>query len=1209
LLSYLRFLSRYFALSPYLLSTSIASAMPPVSSTTDHHDRRRYTLHLHVQGMMCQKSCGTTVANALTNTFRSSRKEDDDWSLVEAQASFEQARAWVILECRNQEEEKELSSFVSAWQEQAIDAVECVGFDAQVISDVDEYMQQLPQRESAPAYATSTSSSTSMKPAPSSTSSATAFPKNSSSSSSYAMFQVGGMSCAVCTGRVERALLQVKGVSQASVALTTHSAQVIFNQNNDDIDASHVEQVAQACVKTVLQQGYTCELIQIVRANNNNNDDDNPTDNNNTWGVSLLDSARRMEHARQDELLMWQRLLLWSLTLTIPLMILHMTCGREHSMLLMHHAEQPHHTTNNNDDDEFQLHHHLWVDAERGTFCNMSWREWCILLLSTAVQIRVGTRYYVAAYKGWVYGNRSLGMDFLIVLGTTSSYVYSIILFVLQIVNTTNDNNTTMSSSTLEPTFETSAMMFTFVTLGKYLEAHAKGKTAAALQALMELQPQLASRYMMLNKLKDAYKNDNDDGQEDRFDPSLWTTLETEEVATAHVRVGDYVQVLPGAQVPADGILVAILSTSSTVSFPSKVSRDAATTTSSSSAAAYDASKQQSQQQTALAYIDESAFSGEPFPVRKSVGQVVYGSTVNQLSMLVVKVTATGNATVLAKIVRLMEQAQTSKAPIQAQADYIAGIFAPTVVALALFTFGAWMIFYVPSHHHHQQQVVNDSMSNRHDGFQQERFFLAFMSAISVIVVACPCALGLATPTAVMVGTGVGARNGLLIKGGAALEAAHAVDTVILDKTGTITTGKAVLGEVVEFITNNNSSSKENEQDDPLLQNLPSKIPKHEVALWLAACAELSSEHPLAKAIVNAAKSRWGGDVSCSKDGVQVSELHMIPGAGVECVVSKPDWGTWKVRVGNQHWANDFVPDDENDDAKMDESLGDSQVRDIGLRGQVGVYVSVRASSDALHPWRIIAVLGIVDPIQSEAKSTVAALKRMGVDVWMCTGDNEVTANAVARQIGINETNVCAGVKPDGKADLVRRLQRQMRRSRKKQGGLVAVVGDGINDAVALARADVGIAIGAGTQVAVEAADIVLVRSSLHDVVVALHLSRTVFQRIRMNFVWAMSYNLLALPFAAGVLYPFTNFRLPPAFAGLMMAFSSVSVVTSSLLLQTYKKPVILEDGRIERGGICLNPLGRSFKAAFSVLPSGRFGTSYEKLDSGLAIDDNLEMV
>lgn len=296
-------------------------------------------------------------------------------------------------------------------------------------------------------------------------------------------------------------------------------------------------------------------------------------------------------------------------------------------------------------------------------------------------------------------------------------------------------------------------------------------------------------------------------------------------------------------------------------------------------------------------YVDESALSGEPFPVAKALGDTVFGSTVNQFSTLIIKVTACGSGTVISRIVRLIEEAQVNKAPIQAMADSIAAVFAPTVLCLAGLTLFCWLIF-------------NRSVD------AQERFFVALMSAISVIVVACPCALGLATPTAVMVGTGVGATNGLLIKGGAVLEDAHKVDTVVLDKTGTITTGRATLGERIEFMDNSSD-------DNFLLQNLPSKVDKHNLCLWLAACAEMNSEHPLAQAIVNYAKTAIGFDFTCSKEGVKVSKCAVIPGNGVEALVQKEGWGSYWVRVGKREFAKAKLGSTNNEELSADVSRYD----------------------------------------------------------------------------------------------------------------------------------------------------------------------------------------------------------------------------------------------------------------------------------------------
>lgn len=392
---------------------------------------------------------------------------------------------------------------------------------------------------------------------------------------------------------------------------------------------------------------------------------------------------------------------------------------------------------------------------------------------------------------------------------------------------------------------------------------------------------------------------------------------------------------------------------------------------------------------------------------------------------------------------------------------------------------------------------------------------------------------------------------------------------MVFDKTNTITTGRAVVGRRMQYIDELKAGDSM-EEWNTFLQNLP--VTRTDLPLWFACCAELRSEHPLGRAILNSGQEIFGHDVLKpvdksnntfgKMDELSISEFQVFPGMGVQSTLNGVrESDSCTVRVGNRSWAHGF--EDEEQFSNEEESAADVDVKSLRSQGQVAVYVSIKPLF--CKTFRVIGTIGIIDPIKAEAKPTVAALQKMGVEVWMCTGDHELTAQAVARNVGIHEDNVCSNAKPEGKADLIRRLQR--RRAHNGLENKVAVVGDGINDAVALAQADLGIAIGAGTEVAVEAADVVLVRSSLYDVAVSLHLSRVVFDRIRYNFVWAMGYNLIALPFAAGLFYPFTDWILPPAFAGLMMAFSSVSVVVSSLLLRTYVKPEILEDGTlVERG-------------------------------------------
>uniref|UniRef100_A0A7S4RJM8 HMA domain-containing protein n=2 Tax=Ditylum brightwellii TaxID=49249 RepID=A0A7S4RJM8_9STRA len=1050
-----------------------------------------HVVNMRVIGMMCQKNCGTTVHNALLSIP----------GVTEARATHATSFATVTVDMDKyieeeglttgkdgEEQELQETKIKQKIEEDALDAVECVGFDATVLgpNDILEDIEKAKTMETAP---------------PTSIIEDDFDEKIESSSivtnsSGKATFQVGGMSCAVCTGRVERALLSVDGVVEASVSLPTSRARVVFEdfsqhilkEGGPEAVKKKVSMLAELCASEVQQGGYNCEIISAIALGLSDTEEDDD------GGVTLADNAARMESARKEEMKFWRDLLATACIFTIPLVAIHFSTAKiEHD-----HNHGP------------------------------AWFEWVSLILATPVQFGVGKKFYVSAYHSFVNG-KVLGMDFLVAMGTTAAYAYSVTIFLLEEVRFEAGPGT----GHLKPTFETGAMLLMFVTFGKFLEAYAKGKTASALQKLMELQPVIATRAIVPPDYLVQIEEDGDArGKKGDYVVSANThinSLQTEDVDIKDVKIGDYLLVLPGARIPTDGVLAA------------------------------------NEGQGKGSYVDEAALSGEPFPVAKALGDTLYGSTINQLSVILMRVTATGSGTVLARIVRLIDEAQGNRAPIQAQADRIASVFAPIVLMLSAITFILWVAL------------------DPEEEFKQ-KIYTAIMSAISVIVVACPCALGLATPTAVMVGTGVGATNGLLIKGGAVLEAAHGVDVVVFDKTGTITTGRAVLGSRYELL----------QEDDDLAVGLPSGLRRSDVALWLASCAELQSEHPLGRAIVNAGRGIWGGDVSFAKDGVVVSDCVVVPGSGVECCVAKEGlggYGSVRVRVGNRQFVNDLREETNNNNTKTELSpssseacIGDKEVLKLRERGQVGVYVSIclgnKSSADE-RDWRVIGVLGIVDPVGLEAISTIAALHKMGVDVWMCTGDHETTAFAVADEVGINRRNVCAGVKPEGKADLVTRLQKQYRENendpsttrsvrrkrlrlrREQKGGGVAVVGDGINDAVALARSDVGIAIGAGTEVAAEAADIVLVKSSLHDVVVALHLSRVVFNRIRLNFVWAMGYNLFALPFAAGAFYPWFDWRLPPAFAGLMMAFSSVSVVSSSLLLRTYSKPEIEEDGTL----------------------------------------------
>ncbi|XP_071690331.1 copper-transporting ATPase HMA4-like [Rutidosis leptorrhynchoides] len=488
-------------------------------------------------------------------------------------------------------------------------------------------------------------------------------------------------------------------------------------------------------------------------------------------------------------------------------------------------------------------------------------------------------------------------------------------------------------------------------------------------------------------------------------------------------------------------------------------------------------------------FVDESMITGEAIPVAKSVGDKVIGGTVNENGCLLIKVTHIGSETALSQIVQIVEAAQLARAPVQKLADKISRFFVPAVVAAAVITWLAWFIpgacGLYPKH------WIPKAM---------DEFELALQFGISVLVVACPCALGLATPTAVMVATGKGATQGVLIKGGNALEKAHKVNTIVFDKTGTLTVGKPEVVNVVLF----------------------SEIPMEEFCNIVIA-VESNSEHPIAKAVVDHAKSRVPDHKSQTGQGTGVKDFEVHPGAGVECKVNDRT-----IFIGNKKLM------------RLSNVPLDPEVENYFSENEKLARTCVIVAVDG----KVAGAFAVTDPVKPEAAKVISFLGSMNINSIMVTGDNWSTATAIAKEVGID--SVFAEIDPVGKADKIKDLQ--------ARGKIVAMVGDGINDSPALVAANVGMAIGAGTDVAIEAADIVLIKSNLEDVITAIDLSRKTISRIHLNYVWALGYNVLGMPIAAGVLFPF-GIRLPPWLAGALMAASSISVVCSSLLLQTYKKP------------------------------------------------------
>ena len=499
-----------------------------------------------------------------------------------------------------------------------------------------------------------------------------------------------------------------------------------------------------------------------------------------------------------------------------------------------------------------------------------------------------------------------------------------------------------------------------------------------------------------------------------------------QDVPLDEVEVGDLLRVRPGEKVPVDGRVVE-----------------------GSSA------------------LDESMLTGEAMPVLKGSGDEVIGATVNTSGSFLMRATRVGSATVLAQIVRLVQEAQGSKAPIQRVADAVTGWFVPVVLVLALLTLGAWLLL-----------------------GPEPRLTFALVAFISVLIIACPCAMGLATPTAIMVGTGRGAEAGVLIRGGEALEAAQRLDTVIFDKTGTLTRGRPEVARIV-----------------------PVAGISAEELLRVAAAVELGSEHPLGEAIVERAREQ--GLELPAAEGFEAATGH-----GVHARI-----GGEPAIVGNRR----LLEDHGLQPGRLENALGEA-----ASEGQTPVLVA--------HGSRLLGLITASDPVRPEAAEAVAELRRLGIGVWLLSGDDRRVARAVAAQVGIEVDKVLAEVLPAEKAAKVADLQRAGRR--------VAMVGDGINDAPALAQADLGVAIGTGTDVAIEASDVTLVGGDPRLVVSAIELSRRTMRVIRQNLFWAFAYNVLLIPVAMGVLYPFIGLMLDPIFAAAAMALSSVSVVANSLRLR-----------------------------------------------------------
>lgn len=775
-------------------------------------------------------------------------------------------------------------------------------------------------------------------------------------------FVVTGMTCAACSARVEKAVRKTEGVCDVSVNLLTNSMSVVLDDQKGD---------AARVIAAVEKAGYGASLKEAPGS------DAAAGNAAGTFAGAQARSGKRSSAVEEAFLEMKKRLLV---SLIFGGLLFYLSMGH------MMHWPLP---------DVFLRPENVMVFALTQLF----------LLLPV---LFVNHKYFKNGLRSLFSG--APNMDSLIAIGSGSAVVYGIyalykIAAALGIGDTAAAHHFGMDLY-----FESAGTILALITLGKFLEARAKGKTGEAISALMDLAPKTARAEI--------------DGEE-------------RELPVEQVTSGMILLVKAGEAIPVDGVML-----------------------------------------EGRAAVDESAITGESIPAAKEPGDTLIGASINRSGFIRMRATKVGQDTTLAQIIRLVDEASSSKAPISKLADKVSAVFVPIVITIAVLATVIWLL----------------------TGHPLE---FALSIGISVLVISCPCALGLATPTAIMVGTGKGASNGILIKSAEALETARDVDSVVLDKTGTITTGKPVVTDVIVF-----TDEPESESEARVRTAAKDRL------LAIAYSLEKLSEHPLAEAIIRHAEEQ-------QSERLEVSSFTQIPGQGLKGRIDGQDCLAGNLRMLEE------------------EGLADEELETLAHRladeGKTPLFFS--------EGGRVLGLMAAADVVKPDSAETVKALKQMGLEVTMLTGDNARTARAIERQIGLD--HVIAEVLPQDKEKEIRRLQ--------EEGHRVAMVGDGINDAPALARADVGIAIGAGTDIAIESADLVLMKSSLKELVTAIRLSRAVLRNIKENLFWALFYNAICIPIAAGIFYPSLGLKLTPMVAAFAMSFSSVFVVTNALRLRFFK--------------------------------------------------------
>jgi len=672
--------------------------------------------------------------------------------------------------------------------------------------------------------------------------------------------------------------------------------------------------------------------------------------------------------------------------------------------------------------------------------------------LATLTLLFPARKILIEGFQGMRRG--APNMNTLVSLGALSAYITSIAALVFPRLG-------------WECFFDEPVMLLSFILLGRTLEQRARFRAAGSLRSLIALQPTLARLVFSPDSADKKNTPQNSDAPQNSEKDHSTPSSEVQ-IPASQVQIGEWLRVLPGEKVPADGIIT-----------------------------------------TGQTTVDESLVTGESLPVIKQTGDDIIAGTLNQSGVITLKVSRTGAETTLGQMIQLVETAQTRKAPIQGLSDVLSGYFTYGVLTCAALTFCFWYFVGVPiwpevtqiatGHVHHAaampamqmgaQPVVTELVVT-----ESMRLLLSLKLAIAVVVVACPCALGLATPTAILVGSGLGAEKGLLIRGGDILEAAQGLDTLVFDKTGTLTTGSPKVSDTISV--------------DP---NISGKK-----LLQLAATVEEGTRHPLAIAIQQSAQQQ-------SLPLLNATNFYTQAGLGVSATLIDKQQ---TIHLGNLAWM-------QQNDCNVTPAIT-QQAAELATEGKTVVFVSVNQ--------QLVGLLGVADTLRPEAQETLRQLQSSGIEVQILSGDRPEAASMIAQQLGLSANQVQADVSPEGKVSAIAHLQ--------QLGHKVGLVGDGINDAPALAQSDVGIALNSGTEIAMETADIVLMGDSLSDVLNALRLSRTTFNKIRQNLTWAFAYNLICIPLAAGFFLPAYGISLNPGFAGGLMALSSVTVVVNSLLLR-----------------------------------------------------------